>query len=154
MRINIRDAICFDAPVIAALIQELAKSMGEPSPITPAYVLSYLGFPGCNILLAEQRGQVAGLLSYSVRPSLYHNGDTALIEELVVRDTWRGQGLGGELLKELLKRLEATGCVEVSVTSMPENQGALRFYRAHGLVDEAIYLEKHFTPNQPANLPT
>jgi ribosomal protein S18 acetylase RimI-like enzyme len=27
---------------------------------------------------------------------------------------------------------------------LPDNQGAIRFYRSHGLVDEAIHLEKHF----------
>jgi len=27
---------------------------------------------------------------------------------------------------------------------MPDNAGALRFYRTYGLVDEAVFLEKHF----------
>jgi ribosomal protein S18 acetylase RimI-like enzyme len=140
---TIREATVADAPAIAALIVELAQSMCETSPMTPAYVNTYLTFPGCNILVAEEHGQVAGLLSYSVRPNLYHNGPTALIEELVVTSTWRGQGIGGAMLEELLSRLESAGCEEVSVTTLVNNEGAIRFYRAHGLVDEAIYLEKH-----------
>jgi hypothetical protein len=36
-------------------------------------------------------------LSYSIRPNLYHNGDTALIEELIIRDAWRRKGLGSAL---------------------------------------------------------
>jgi len=35
-------------------------------------------------------------------------------------------------------------CVVVSVAAMPANEGALRFYRARGLVDEAVLLEKPF----------
>ena len=69
----------------------------------------------------------------------------ALIEELVVAASWSGQGVGGALLDELLKRLEQQGCAEVSVTTMPDNAGAIRFYKSHGLTGEAVYLEKRFT---------
>ena len=139
----LRDATSADAPAIADLVQELAQSMDETSPITPLFVKTYLAFPGCNILVAEEHGQIVGLLSYSMRPNLYHNGETALIEELIVSSHRQNQGVGGALLEELLSRLISKGCVEVSVTTLPENQGAIRFYRAHGLVDEAVYLEKH-----------
>ena len=144
MSVIIRDAVTADAPAIVALIRELAGSLNEVSPVTLAYVRTYLAFPGCGILLAEDAGQITGLLSYSIRPNLYHNGDTAMIEELVVDPAWRGQKIGSSLLEEVLSLLEALGCVEVSVTTLPDNEGAIRFYRAHGLVDEAVYLEKHF----------
>ena len=140
---TIRDATPADSAAIASLIQDLAQSTGETSPITPTYVNTYLAFPGCSIMLAEEDGQIAGLLSYSIRPNLYHNGDTALIEELIVKSAWRDRGVGSTLLEALLARLKTSGCVEVSVTTLPDNQGAVRFYRAHGLVDEAVYLEKH-----------
>ena len=138
-----RDASPGDETAIATLIQDLAQSMGETSPIAPDFVSTYLAFPGCHILLAVEHGQIAGLLSYSIRPNLYHSGITALIEELIVKSTWRDQGIGGALLDELLARLKVSGCVEVSVTTLPDNLSAIRFYRLHGLVDEALYLEKH-----------
>lgn len=144
MSLSFRDAFPTDAPAIAGLVSSLAQSIGETSPVTPEYVETYLAFPGCSILLAENAGKIAGLLSYSVRPNLYHNGETAIIDELVVLENWRGQGIGSALLDTLLARLEVRGCVEVSVTTMSDNIGAVHFYRAHGLVDEAIYLEKHF----------
>jgi ribosomal protein S18 acetylase RimI-like enzyme len=37
------------------------------------------------------------------------------------------------------------GCAEVSVSTLSDNEDAQRFYRSHGLVDEAVFLEKHFT---------
>jgi len=141
---TIREAAPSDGVAVVALIHELAESGGETSPLTEAYVIAYLASPGSYVLLAEQEGGAVGLLSYSVRPNLYHAGDSALIEELVVADDWRGQGVGGALLQELLARLEKAGCAEVSVTTMPDNEGAIRFYRSHGLVDEAVFLEKHF----------
>jgi ribosomal protein S18 acetylase RimI-like enzyme len=67
-----------------------------------------------------------------------------LIEELVVSANWRGHGIGSALMNALLRHLRKQGCAEVSVTTMPDNAGAIRFYQSHGLTDEALYLEKHF----------
>jgi ribosomal protein S18 acetylase RimI-like enzyme len=146
MRTMIREASTNDAAAICELIQALAGSIGETSPITEAYVRAYIATPGNLILLALDAagGRPVGLLSCSIRPNLYHAGPSALIEELVVAERARGSGVGGELLTELLGRLDAAGCAEVSVTTMPDNDGAIRFYRRHGLTEEAVFLEKHF----------
>lgn len=149
MSFEIRDAIAGsadDASAIRYLIQSLAATLGEESPITDAYVRSYLATAGNIVLLAHERGKEAplGLITCSTRPNLYHAGESALIEELVVAEEARGRGVGGDLLHQLLSRLDARGCAEVSVTTMPGNQRTIRFYKAHGLTDEAVFLEKHF----------
>jgi ribosomal protein S18 acetylase RimI-like enzyme len=144
MNITIREAKAGDESLIAGLVKELAQSMGESSPITAGYVESYLSFPGNNVLLAEEDSRPIGLLSFSVRPNLYHAARSALIEEMIVHDVARGRGVGSALMTELFRRLAEMGCAEVSVSTMPDNEGALRFYRSHGLVDEAVFLERHF----------
>lgn len=142
----IRKAELQDATSIIQLIAELAAADNERSSLTPDYVEKYLASPVSQILVAERHGQVVGLLSYSIRPDLYHAGNSCLIEELVVHEQVRGQGVGSALLTELLERLSAVECAEVSLAVMPDNTQALRFYRRHGLTDEAIFLEKHFKP--------
>jgi ribosomal protein S18 acetylase RimI-like enzyme len=150
MNALIREAEKRDAAMIVRLIEELAVSGGEHSPLTEAYVAKYLTSPVSTILLAEipgqigQIGQIVGLLSYSVRPDLYHAGDSCLVEELIVSEAFRGQGIGSALLTALITRLEAAGCAEVSVATMPDNAQAIRFYQKHGLTDAALFLEKHF----------
>jgi ribosomal protein S18 acetylase RimI-like enzyme len=144
MDIIIREAGAHDAPAIVQLIGELASG-DDHSPIAEAYVHRYLSSSRGEILLAELEGRVVGLLSYSVRPDLYHAADACLIEELVVHHGVRRQGVGGALLTELLSQLAALGCAEVSVAAMPDNNEAIRLYRAHGLTEEAVFLEKHFT---------
>ena len=143
MPITVREAKPGEEHDIVELIAELTRTLGETSPITAGYVQEYLAFPGCHVLWAEEEGRLVGVLSYSIRPNLYHAANSALIEELVVRESARGRGVGGALMSELLRRLPAQGCAEVSVTTMPDNDGAIRFYRSHGLVDEAVFLEKH-----------
>jgi ribosomal protein S18 acetylase RimI-like enzyme len=144
MNIIIRPAVEQDSVSIERLISELAESIGETSPISAQYVTQYLETPGGFILLAEKSRQVVGLLSYSIRPNLYHAADSCLIEEFVVRQSERGKGIGGELLEALFQQLASQNCAEVSVTTMPDNQKAIDFYKAHGMVDEAVFLEKHF----------
>lgn len=139
----IRDASATDAAAIAVLISELAQSIGESSTLSVDFINRYLA-EGDNILLAEADSQVVGMLSYSTRLDLYHAAPTALIEELIVTADHRGQGIGNALMEVLLKRLHEQGCAEVSVTTMPDNADAIRFYQSHGLTDEALYLEKHF----------
>jgi ribosomal protein S18 acetylase RimI-like enzyme len=143
MNVRIRQAQHGDAQLIVALIQELGASVGYPSPISEKFARLYLEFPGCHALLAEANGQAIGLLSYSIQPDLFHAANSCLIDELVVRASERDQGVGGALMSALLEEAAAAGCVEVSVSTMPENEGAQRFYRSYGLVDEAVFLEKH-----------
>jgi ribosomal protein S18 acetylase RimI-like enzyme len=145
MDITVREAQWEDSSAIVQLILELAESAGERSSLTQAYVAKYLSSKTNTILLAEIQGRVVGLLSYSLRPDLYHAADSCLIEELVVQETMRRQGIGSRLLTELLSRLGcSTNCAEVSVTTLPDNAEAIKFYRRHGLTDEAVFLERHF----------
>jgi ribosomal protein S18 acetylase RimI-like enzyme len=138
--ILVREAQAEDAKVVVSLI----KQLGSDSSITAAYVSSYLEGMNNKILLAERQGRVDGLLSYSVRPDLYHAGNSVLIEELVVDEGCRGEGLGSALIIALMEKLQELDCREVCLAVMPDNEPAIRFYRSHGLIEEALFLEKHF----------
>lgn len=142
--VHIRRASGDDAPAITGLISELAHSIGEASPMSDHYARIYLASQSCGVLLAEIEGATVGLLSYSIRPNLYHAGPCALIEELVVRASRRGQGIGTALLREAICLFESMGCAEASVSTLPDNQGAQRLYRNLGFTDEGVLLEKHF----------
>jgi ribosomal protein S18 acetylase RimI-like enzyme len=132
-----------DAPKIVRLVQELAESSGEYSPIDAVYAADYIHQPGCHVLLAEVEGQTVGLLSYLIKPDLFHGSDTCYIAELIVSDGFRDRGVGSALMSNLSERMTTQGCVEISVSTMPDNHAAIRFYKKHGLVDEAILLERH-----------
>lgn len=142
--VTVRQADSNDAPSIAGLIRELAEANDEKSAVSESYVEEFLSFPGNGAFLAMAGGDAIGLLSYSVRPNLYHAGDVATIEELVVSEQARAKGIGGALLEKAVAFFAVIGCVEVSVSTMPDNEDAIRFYRSHGLCDEAVLLEKHY----------
>lgn len=138
--ILIREAEPEDATAVVHLIRQL----GDDSQLTEGYVLNYLMGTDRHILLAEFNNQIRGLLSYSARADLYHAGNSILIEELVVDKACRGQGIGSALINSLMEKLQSIGCKEVCLAVMPENKEAIRFYKRHGLVEEALFLERHF----------
>jgi ribosomal protein S18 acetylase RimI-like enzyme len=140
---RVREAKSDDDTVIAVLIRELASGEGEVSTVSERTVADYLAVPGNGVLLAEKDGQILGLISYSIRPNLYHAADSCLIEELIVRQEARGSGVGRILVEDLMKRCMAHRCAEISVSTMPDNKRAIRFYRKLGFTDEALFLERH-----------
>lgn len=137
--ICVREATVADSHSVVELIRQL----GDDAEVTEDYVRYYLSGKDRQILLAQRGGIVQGLLSYSLRADLYHAGNSVLIEELVVDVECRGEGIGGALINALFERLAALDCKEVCLAVMPDNEDAIRFYKAHGLMEEALFLEKH-----------
>ena len=143
--LTLREATSVDAPAIVVLIRTLARVMDVVSPVDEAYVREYIASPGSGILVADDGGQVVGLLSYSLRPSLVHAGRSCVIEELVIDQKTQRQGVGARLVEDLLRRAAEWGCVEVSVTTLAGQRGAIEFHKERGFSDDAVLLEKHLS---------
>ena len=144
LTLNIRQAQIDDTPIIVQLIRELVEMEKESTPIDENYVAYYLSQPICHVLLADIEDQTIGLLSYMMKPDLFHGNDTCYISELVVTKSFRGHSVGSALMEHLIQDLKSTGCVEVSVSTMAHNQRAINFYKQHGFVDEGVLLERNF----------
>ncbi|MDD4050495.1 MAG: GNAT family N-acetyltransferase [candidate division Zixibacteria bacterium] len=141
--IIIRNGARGDESAVVRLVKELGENSNDESPVNDSFVQEYFRHSGCGILLAEDDGVVVGLLSYCLRPSLFHAAVSCLIETLIVTEVARSQGAGRALMVEILRRAETQKWAEVSVSVMPDNQRALWFYKLLGLTDEAVLLEKH-----------
>ena len=141
---NIREAVQQDAPDIIRLMRILAGEASEKIQLDVRGVEAFLAQGGSSVLLAEREGHPVGLLSLSMRANLFHAGLTCTIEELVVDEEARRQGVGSALLREAINRSENAGCAEISISTTADNTQAIALYRRFGLVDEAILLEKHF----------
>jgi ribosomal protein S18 acetylase RimI-like enzyme len=98
--------------------------------------------PQYAIFVADDEvGQVVGLLSASQRWTLWHTGRCALIEELVVDERTRRQGIGHALIQAALDWAKGQGCSEVEVSTDHDNTDAQAFYRQLGFESEALLLE-------------
>ena len=78
-------------------------------------------------------GRIVGLLTLAV--FRIPTGVRAWIEDVVVDESERGQGVGEALTREALRRAEAAGARTVDLTSRPSREAANRLYRRLGFVD-------------------
>lgn len=136
----LREAARTDAADVVRLIR---NSVDAGSPITEEYVHEYIENPKSKILLVEKDGRVVGLLSYSIRPDLWHATICCFIEEIVVEESERGKGIGTQLIQSVMEEMKKSGCAEIVLIVDKENIAAQRLYIRLGIDEEAMCLEKH-----------
>jgi hypothetical protein len=93
---KIRLATLADAPAIARLMEQLVEAGGCEDwlvdvPRIEAALRQMLVDNAYQVFLAEEEGQVIGLLSLSFRHTLLHPAPSALIDEFVVDREYHGR---------------------------------------------------------------
>jgi GNAT superfamily N-acetyltransferase len=135
MPIAIRRATARDLPRIVELLQQL--SLDEPREESGAMLAgSYReafaridGDPSQQLLVAESDDRIVGTVVVVVIANLSHRGRPwALVENVVVDGTARGEGVGEALLREAEAIARASGCYKLSLTSNKRRADAHRFY--------------------------
>jgi ribosomal protein S18 acetylase RimI-like enzyme len=111
----------------------------------PESVLTYLDDPAAEVLVAvaDAHAPVLGVISLRVMLDLFHGAPTALIQELVVAEGHRGEGIGGALLDAAIARARERGCVEIAVVTGERNEAGQAAYRSRGFEPEGVYFERH-----------
>ena len=144
MQVKIRSATEQDAPAAARLMAQLAEqTRGDIDPGVEDRLRAMLELPHqyAIFVAGDEEDQVVGLLSASQRWTLWHTGPCAIIEELVVDEGARRQGIGRALIQAALDWARAQGCSEVEVSTDRDNTDAQAFYNRLGFESEALLLE-------------
>lgn len=130
---TIRAARPDDAPQILALLHELAAFEGGAVTASAADLRAALDNGRLQALLAEQAGEILGLLTVLPSYSSWRGRAGAVIHDLYVRPAARGLGLGRRLVQTLLALAPERGWGRVDVNVLDWNQTAQRFYTQLGL---------------------
>lgn len=131
----IRQATKHDVPAILSLIKELAAFENEPEAVdvTEQDLLDN-GF-GENALfqtiLAEVDNQIVGMALYYYRFSTW-KGKTLHLEDLIVKQSYRGQGIGLALYKAFIKIADQLGVRRIEWVVLNWNKTAIDFYEKSG----------------------
>jgi ribosomal protein S18 acetylase RimI-like enzyme len=128
--LSVRPASHVDDDVVAAfarLIPQLSSS--SPAPDRDA-LASIVGNPHSVLFLADIDGEIVGSLTLA----LYRipTGVKAWIEDVVVDDAARGQGVGEALNRAALEEAARRGAKNVSLTSRASREAANRLYQRLG----------------------
>lgn len=134
-----------DVSQVYPLITQLQKYVGVE--ITPEGAFrkrfkEVLESPYFRIFVAEDSGVIQGTITIWLRENLFHSGKVALIDELIVGEDSRGQGVGSQLMDHALAHCADMGCEEVEVSTEMDNQEARDFYLRHGFVEQGLILER------------
>lgn len=138
-QLTFREATRDDLPTLVALLVDDplgARRERYELPLPASYERAFETIqsdPHNQLLLAEQHGTLAGMLQLTFIPYLtYQGGWRAQIEGVRVARTARGQGIGGQLVQEAIRRAEEKGCHLVQLTTDKTRPDALRFYQGLG----------------------
>jgi len=135
MQVIIRKANKSDMKAVLSLINDLAIFEKEPDMVeVTENQLIKDGFgdhPAFEALLAEVDGSVVGMALYYERYSTW-KGKTIHLEDLIVKDSHRNQGLGTKLYNDVLKTAQSRGYKRVEWNVLDWNKVAIDFYESTG----------------------
>lgn len=112
---------------IGRILPQLSKS--SPAPTT-AEVAEIINSPASDLLVARVDGRIVGTLTLVI--FRIPTGMRAWIEDVVVDDAARGQGVGEALNRFALDVAKRRGCKTVDLTSRPSREAANRMYQRIG----------------------
>lgn len=135
MKFNIRFATQQDMPKVLELIKELAVFEKEPDAVivTEQDLIKH-GFgkhPLFTCFVAEKDKQIVAIALIYFRFSTW-KGKTVHLEDLIVKQDYRGQGLGTLLLDEVIKYGYSQGVQRVCWEVLDWNINAIEFYKNKG----------------------
>jgi GNAT superfamily N-acetyltransferase len=134
MEINIRRAIKEDCPRLFELILELAIFEKAPQAVTVSFDhFTESGFgknPVWWAFVAEEQGQVHGFALYYIRYSTW-KGQRMYLEDIVVTEAKRGQGIGKLLLDRLILEANEKKLTGIVWQVLEWNESAINFYRKY-----------------------
>ena len=118
------------------LIPQLSTSAPPPGRDGLAAIV---GNPDCVLFVARLDGVIVGSLTLAMYP--LPTGRKAWIDDVVVDDVARGQGIGEALSRAALDEAGRRGAKEVDLTSRPKREAANRLYQRMGFVarDTNVY---------------
>ena len=131
----IRAATVSDVPLLLRFSHEFAAYERQPDAVViTEETLIRDGFgarPKFRSLIAEWEGKAVGYaLFFDIYSTL--KGSGMFLEDLFVRETFRGRGIGKALLCQVARIARQEGCYGIRWEVLSWNESAIKFYKSLG----------------------
>jgi predicted N-acetyltransferase YhbS len=131
---TIRQGQPHDVDQVMQLVKELAeyeRAAHEVSNTTEAMLRDGFGDQPCfGLFVAELNQEIVGIALHYVRYSTW-KGKMLYLEDIVVRESLRGQGIGAELFEACLKHCTENNYAGMTWQVLDWNEPALNFYKKY-----------------------
>ena len=132
---KVREAVKEDMPQVLELIKELAIFEKEPNAVEISVSdLEGEGFgenPLFMCFVVESENKIVGAALVYYRFSTW-KGRTLHLEDLIVKEKYRGKGFGEALYKKVMQFAHDKGLKRIAWDVLDWNKGAIRFYERSG----------------------
>ena len=157
MEIKIRKGVKIDLPSVLKLIKELADYENAKGQVTITLDnLEQDGFghhPWYWFLVAEKEDEIIGLSFYWIRYSTW-KGKFLFLEDFIIKDEYRRQGVGSKLFEETIKICKKLRLNGMIWQVLDWNTPAIKFYKKYNADISKEWLNGKLTKNQIDNLYT
>lgn len=143
--VKIRKAVEADSEKLWVLMKDLAvfEKYIDVFAITPD-IVKESGFrkssPDFYCIVADDNGQIAGMLVYYYLPYTAVNKPSIYLKELYVDQVYRGQKIGEQLMNALHAEAKLNNCAQIKWTVAEWNQAGKKFYERLGASENKDWL--------------
>lgn len=139
--VRFRAAVEADLPAMVAMLADDAlgarrEALGPP--LDAGYAAAFAAIqrdPNQLLAVAEQAGELVGMLQITFLPGLSHRGAwRGQIESVRIAGAQRGSGLGQAMMRWAIERCRERGCRMVQLTTDRSRVDAHRFYERLGFL--------------------
>ena len=146
MNISIEKAASQDIPAVIALVREFAEyeDLLDYCEITEAklaeVIFGPMGYVRC--MVARDGDNCVGYAIYYPNFASFRGQCGLYLEDIYVTQSFRGQGIGDEILKAIAREGKAEGFERIDFQVLDWNETAIGFYFKHGAQRDDE--ERHF----------
>ena len=134
-----RDAVCELATALVGVEADRRTSFD-----------AVLASPDHDLIVAEMNGAVVGLAHFMVYDDLSQGALAGELLGLIVREDWRRQGIGRQLLREVMRLAKQRGVGEFHINTEQDNTAAIALYASFGAEAVGVQMEIELT-SEPGN---
>ena len=151
MKTTIRKGIKKDLPAVLELIKELANYENAEDQVTITLEDlekdGYGSHPWFWFLVAENNQEIVGLSFYWIRYSTW-KGKFLFLEDFVIKQEYRRQGIGSKLFEETIKICKKLNLNGMIWQVLDWNSSAIDFYKKYGAAISNDWLNGKLTKKQ------
>ena len=105
----------------------------------------YIRNPNIKIFLAEENLidniETCGFLSLFIKPILFQGINTCHVEDIIVKDDYKGKGIGASLLEAAINYGKKIKCKYVTVSVEGGDPMTKKFYKACGFTENSLEMK-------------
>lgn len=146
--VAVRAARAEDWPAVAGLLVELGRGVAAGTAGDATHGMQFAGHLrrlDSVTLVAEIAGEVVGVVDMEYHQRLGDHRPQARVNDLVVTDRARGDGVGGQLLERAEALARKRGCFRMTLVTASWREATIAFYERLGWSNHGEWFVKPLT---------